>query len=213
MIVKCPVCGKATDVQWPHLWRYKREGMYMCSYGCMRAYDDKKGSNTDMPLNDNQRKTAIDMAMRGESPLKYISEQGIKNPSCTWWNIKQYLSKNDPETYAKLPAKIKGTKAEPKKPETPETTRKGLTIETPEGNARITHIEIPEKETKDIGVTPIEYRITGISTTAGEFQYFKKQGYIDWTALDGITVSLQVEEWAELMKIWPHVLKVLGVEA
>ena len=94
MITKCSVCRKKIDVPWPHLWTYKRGSSggyakYMCSYSCLRAYDDMKGMNQDMSLSKEQRQTVIDMAMRGESPLTYIEEQGIKNPSCTWWNIRK----------------------------------------------------------------------------------------------------------------------------
>ena len=39
MIAKCMECGKKFDILYPHLWKYKRNGRWLCSYGCMRAYD------------------------------------------------------------------------------------------------------------------------------------------------------------------------------
>ena len=41
MITNCPVCGKAFDVLWPHLWSYKRERLFLCSWKCLRLFDEK----------------------------------------------------------------------------------------------------------------------------------------------------------------------------
>lgn len=68
------------------------------------------------------------------------------------------------------------------------------------------------EESSDDSIT-MEYRTTGISTQIGDWQYFKKSGYLDWTPLDGNgIVSMSLEEWKELMKLFPEVLKVLEVE-
>ena len=60
--------------------------------------------------------------------------------------------------------------------------------------------------------TTMEYKTTGISTPIGDWQYIKKAGYLDWTTLSGETISMSLEEWKELMKLFPEVLKVLEVE-
>ena len=39
---KCPVCGKLFWCDWPNLWRYKREKIYLCSWSCLRKYDERK---------------------------------------------------------------------------------------------------------------------------------------------------------------------------
>ena len=59
---------------------------------------------------------------------------------------------------------------------------------------------------------PFEYKTTGISTAIGDFQYFKKTGYLDWTDLNGETVSMNLDEWREFMNIFPFALVTLGVE-
>ena len=41
---KCPVCGKLFWCDYPNLWRYKREKTYLCSWGCLRKYDESKGA-------------------------------------------------------------------------------------------------------------------------------------------------------------------------
>ena len=39
---KCPVCGKLFWCDYPHLWRYKRDKKYICSWSCLRKYDERK---------------------------------------------------------------------------------------------------------------------------------------------------------------------------
>ena len=39
--MNCPVCGKEFFMTWPHLWRYKRGQRYLCSWGCLRQFDEK----------------------------------------------------------------------------------------------------------------------------------------------------------------------------
>jgi hypothetical protein len=44
MIYKCAICGKEFDALWPDLYRYKRGGTFLCSWSCLRKYDNEKGS-------------------------------------------------------------------------------------------------------------------------------------------------------------------------
>jgi hypothetical protein len=195
MITNCPICGKAFDVLWPQLWRYKRDMTFLCSWGCMRALDDKKGVNRDMALTKAQKQAVIEMLLNGENPNEFIKNCGIKNPTCTVWNLKQYLKKYDRETWEKL-------QTQPAAPavEIPEAPVKA---EIPE---RPAPVQVPEKPKL------IEYRVTGISTEAGDFQYFRKHGFLDWTTLDGTAVSMSLAEWSALMRVFPEVVRVLGVD-
>ena len=150
MITKCRICGKEFEVLYPELWRYVRAKRYLCSWKCLRLYD-QKGS---------------------EDMYTKVKKDGT-------------------------PAKKPGPA--PKIQEPPEQEQP-TPVET----------ELPEKM---IPVPPpIEYKVTGISTSVGDFQYFRKQGFIDWTDLSGETISMSLAEWTELMKLWPFVLKVLEVE-
>ena len=195
MIKNCPVCGKAFEVLYPDLWRYKRDMTFLCSWGCMRALDDKKGVNRDMALTKAQKQAVIEMLLNGENPNEFIKNCGIKNPTCTVWNLKQYLKKYDRETWEKLQPKPAAPAVEI--PEAP------VKAEIPE---RPAPVQVPEKPKL------IEYRVTGISTEAGDFQYYRKQGFLDWTTLDGTAVSMSLAEWAALMRVFPEVVRVLGVE-
>lgn len=225
MITNCPVCGKAYEVLWPNLWRYKRENVYLCSWGCMRALDDKKGLNRDMKLSEEQRKTAIDMALNGESPVKYIAGCGINNPSCTWWNLKKYLQKNDPETYGRLPEKFKATVKNVKQVETPEgeyakapvlKVDGAVRIETPEKN-KVEVVETPEGKIGGLCPPPEEAIDTKFQTAAvrnkklGTFYYDEAHGTIDWRHPYGEEISLFPEDYRLLRDSIDMILHVLGV--
>ena len=123
---------------------------------------------------------------------QYLTDHGITHIGKWKQNARERYGVAAPAT-----VKVDG----PLRIETPETNKVEV-VETPE-NPRVAMKPVPP---------PIEYRVTGISTTAGDFQYMKRLGYIDWTTLTGETISMNLEEWKELMKVWPFVLMVLGVE-
>ena len=148
MITNCPVCGKAFDVLWPHLWKYKNGNSFICTWKCLRKIEKEAEEMEKM------KKDGTPAKKPGPKPKKeFVAEK-----------IWQAPEEADPFT-------IK--------------------------------LEAPEPK--------FEYKVTAIETTAGTFQYFKKAGYLDWTALDGGTISMNLEEWKEFFKIWPDVMRVLGV--
>ena len=214
MINNCPICGKAFDVLWPHLWRYKRERFYLCSWKCVRLYDGKgkeerpvkeTSEKKRVRMNPDDMAEAVRMFKTGDSGLEqYLTEHGITNVSKWKSNAKVRFGKPG-ITPATL--KVDG----PLRIETPEAKQVEV-VETP----ALTMAPVPEP-IKNINIpfiaTTMEYKTTGISTPIGDWQYFRKQGYLDWTPLDGNgPVSMNLEEWKELQKLFPEVLKVLGVK-
>lgn len=200
MIHNCPICGKAFDVLWPQIWRYKRNNRFLCSWKCIRLFDGKEErqvkervsiKRTRMSRDDMAE--AVRMWKANDPGLdQYLTDHGITHIGKWKQNARERYGVAAPAT-----VKVDG----PLRIETPETNKVEV-VETPE-NPRVAMKPVPP---------PIEYRVTGISTTAGDFQYMKRLGYIDWTTLTGETISMNLEEWKELMKVWPFVLMVLGVE-
>ena len=229
MMAECPECGKRHVVVWPDLNPFRRGDLFYCSHDCWAqslrrdmkfiksvARGRRKGRiNMSAKITEAVKARAVEIALGGESPLKYLKECGAGNPSAAWMYIKKQLEKKDPEKFARLPDRLpKGRPAEVETPEgeyaPPTVTVDGpIRIETPEKIYDIPDgkmMQIPEMP------KPLEYLVTGISTGIGDFQYFRKQGFIDWTTLDGTAVSMSLAEWAELMKVFPAVRQVLGVE-
>lgn len=215
MIATCPVCRKGFEVMWPHLWAYREGKHYLCTWKCLRRMregseeepmEDKRGSR----LTEDQKEQAVDIALKGGSPLRFLKECGCKNPSTAWQSVLRWAAKQDwdDDVMSKLPVDFRG-KGKVKVPEqVPEVKIDGpIRIQTvePEKVTFVDTIPLPK-------VSGIEYRMTGISTEAGDFQYFRKQGFIDWTTLDGTCVSMNLEEWKALMKVLPEVIRLLGVE-
>ena len=144
---------------------------------------------------------------------------------CSWSCIREYDRKEaEKMAYSKIrkdgtPAKVPGKKKEEPKvelvhdPEIAEEYRREQAQK--EANARAK----AEAEKPAVLVTirsedlqEFKYRVTGIDTEVGHFQCFRRNGYLDWTDLNGTTVSMTVEEWKTLIRILPKVVKVLKVE-
>lgn len=190
MITNCPVCGKAFEVMHPDLWRYKRNSRHICSWSCLRRYDGKEANEVEK-ITKEQKERAVQIALEGGDPKPFLMECGSKAPVQCWYSIKNHLKTNDPEKYELL------AKGVVKKPvEIPE---RAPAAETPE--AQMTHV-----------APPFEYKVTGIDTAVGTFQYFKSNQFLVWTNLNGETVSMNLEEWRESLKVLPEAMKVLGVE-
>lgn len=229
MIENCPVCGKAFDVQYPHLWRYKRSKTFLCSYGCMRALDDKRGENRDMALTQEQRQQVISMLLKGENPNEYIRGCGIKNPNCTLWNMKKYLQKNDPETFRKVMDAKKpevsladamagmqdaadkffgacedmGLKVEP-----PTVKLDGaIRIETPEKN----NVEVVERPriTKPVNYDGFEMSVIRSTNTGARYEFAEDCLFVK-VGMDEFV--LKPSDWRKLIDEIPKAAAVLGVE-
>lgn len=212
MIRKCQVCGIMFDVLYPDLWRFKRNHIFYCTYSCLKLSDE--GVKEMAKITKEQKQKAVDIALDGGNPVEFLKGCGSMAPDQMWTYIKKTLKAKEPEVYAKLLVK-----AADKAPTVKFEDVKKDIMEIPQikvdGPIRIETKEPAQVEVLTVGTPvppPFEYKTTGISTAVGDFQYFRKNGYLDWTDLNGETVSMNLEEWREFMKIFPFVLKTLEVE-
>ena len=72
MIKQCAVCRKQFDVLWPELWTYKRGARYLCSWRCLRLFD-QKGSK-DM---EKMKKDGMPAKKPGRKP-KMITDPDVE---------------------------------------------------------------------------------------------------------------------------------------
>lgn len=200
MITNCPVCGKGFDILWPHLWRYKRGNSYLCSWKCLRLTDKTSERKKEeevykkpakrVRMKPDDMETALNLFRSGDSSLdQFLKDHGITHVAKWKANAKARHPEQVAEVKVDGPLRIRTE--EPEKIEV-----------IPQGP-----ILFPNK----CIATTMEYKTTGISTPIGDWQYIKKAGYLDWTTLTGETVSMSLEEWKDLMKLFPEVLKVLEV--
>lgn len=212
----CAVCGKEFYVLYPDLYVYKRWGNarqdWMCSYGCMRKYD--KGEKDDMTrvrLTKEQKAKAVEIAIGGGSPEEYLEELGMSEGRVSWYNLRMALKKNDPETFAKLPEKMRKIG----KDEAPAATVKidgPIRIETPE-SGKVQVVEVPEKPKQPKKPLTYEgYTVKCIEGQYGRFYWDEQFNRLDWTAPGGEEVSLSPQAWKTLCtEEVPKVMAILGV--
>lgn len=85
MITKCPVCRKQFDILWPHLYKYKINKSYFCSWTCYRLRQRKKEDEMNKPKQPRPRMTSDEMATDmqiwrdGGDIDTYLKEHGIGN--------------------------------------------------------------------------------------------------------------------------------------
>lgn len=198
---KCPECGKAFTALYPHLWAYRRDKVYYCSWHCLRADEKRKEVFGMRKLTLEDKKKAVEIAIEGGDPLRYLAEHGCANPAAMWYKIKADLKDVDPEKAAQLPKRIVANKVDKGMPK--ELKLEGgvdyqvAVAETPE--------EKPEPRRK-LKTTAVEH------PDLGEFYYDKKFNCIDWRTPIGDEVSIGVKYWKEMVEDLPEILKALGVE-
>lgn len=222
----CPVCGKVFTVLWPGQWAYKRGNpcnpKYICSWKCLRTFD--KGKEPARParvqfeevaivpnskISNADKEKAVQIALEGGNPLRFLETLNLADAGQMWYTIKKKLKAKDPETYAKLPKRYMPKQCQPKET----VVRDGVTYEKAEPE------DDPEGQ-KSAKPAPVkkapefEYSVTGIKTEAGEFRWFRRQGYLDWDPADGDldTISMKAGDWKALLEILPKAMKLLGVK-
>ena len=202
MIKNCPICGKAFDVQWPHLWRYKRDKFYLCSWKCIRLFDEKgkeakpvkeTSEKKRVRMNPDDMAEAVRLFKIGDSGLdQYLTEHGVTNIGKWKSNARVRFGKPG-ITAATL--KVDGP----------------LRIETPE-TKKVEVVETPEKPKK---VAPLQfdgYTVRCIEGKYGKFYWDYEYNRLDWTSPEGEEVSLSPEGWYTFCtEIMPKVMAILGV--
>lgn len=212
--LKCPVCHKTFIVPSKSKWAYKKMSQLICSWTCLRALEMKKGEDKGMraKVPEEVKQEAIRVAIAGGNPIEAL-EPHTRNPKAMWWAIKAKVKETDPETYAKLPDLRNMRK--PAKEEKPVTAADAMAAcqdaaDTFFGQCQEMGLL---KDQPAESEPEMEYKVTGIRTELGNFQYYKKTGFIDWTPNDGNdTASLNLDEWKQFINDWPKVLMVLGVK-
>lgn len=195
--MKCPVCGKMFDVLYPQLWRYRRNGRYICSFSCVRLID--KGETKMEKFTKEQRAEAIRIALEGGNPKEYLRSIGSTSPDNLWYYMKGQLRKNDPETYEKL-AKVTGVKKQAEKAPVVSAVDVVAAVNGKPETAG------PIKRMKRYTVTAIKY------PEIGEFYYDRKYNAIDWRTAEGEEVSMSPTGWKLLLQDLPEIFEALGVE-
>ena len=157
-----------------------------------------------------QKARAVDMALRGESPIAYLKECGCANPSSSWCAIKMGLKKTNPETYAALPKDFRKKAEQPA--QAPVVKLSGpLKIETPEA-AKVEVVETPEKMKTGFGSLPV---CAVRSRVRQNYRYIvlSESGQMYLSSDGGMHLQFTKAEWKLFSREILTALDQLGVEA
>lgn len=202
MMFNCPVCGRLKCSYWPEHWVFRRGDTFYCSETCY-CIDLFRDMNLikQVELERRQRKVgkltleikkkAVQTAIDGGDPIKYLADCGYTAPDKMWCYIKAQLKEKDPETFAKIPDRRKVKKVEVPEPvnggewekvETPEK-KPDLVIPADVVKGPIKPDELYETIVDAVKLpkmpAPFKYRVTGIQTEVGEF-WVVREGKIKW---------------------------------
>lgn len=253
MMTVCPVCGKYFVAHWPEHWVYRRGEYYMCSERCLdlfvvREYKERTGWIEDYKrrktymqkkITLEQKKKAVEIAIGGGDPMKYLAKCGAANPSASWWYIRKVLSEKDPETFRKLNAVTEQDAEDPEEPVADVMPQPMVNLEIscedlkeePEMEMRINEEDLkaaeeeirqridasPVVEQPKTFIRPLNYDgfdVMMIKNEFGQFHYDAKFNLLDWTSPDGEEVSFSPDSWKTFAtEVLPKAMAILGAVA
>lgn len=229
---RCPVCGKRFTVMWPHQWAFKRgkpNPKFYCSWKCLRTLDKENGD--DKPVKHakvalEDKKKAVEIALAGGDPLKYLKDHGAGNAWSMWYGIKENLKVREPETYRKLPdLRLKGNSR--KKPETEKAEEAPTLADAMTGMKEATNdffgkceeMGLKMDKPKQPKITqPVNYDGFSVRAVEGKFgsYHFQEIGgkqWIDYENKEGADeLSMTVDQWRGFIAEIREAALVLGVE-
>lgn len=217
----CPICGRLFWCDYPHQWVFKRDKVFLCSYGCMREYDRRKEIEKNMKEEKKPRvfrdqietgRQLADAVERGEDPIEFLKGMGYGNPVHAFSNIIKKLREQAPEVAARIPARSGGKKPGRKPEEKPkvelvydESIAEEYRREQAE-KAKQPEPE-PERDERDIWSTAAVR-----NRKMGTFYYDEKFRTVDWRHPYGEEISLPPEDWKWLGDHIGMILHALGVD-
>lgn len=198
MIGRCRNCGKEFEILYPDQWVYSLGNQYFCTYSCVTEFENKEGNMRKITL--EEKKQAVQIAIDGEDPRKFLKQCGSKNPDLMWGHIRAYLKENDPETFARLPGKI---------PRSDKGVKKVKPEEAP---------EVLEAPAAPKIYQPIVYNgmvVRELEIPFGRIRRSDVAGktYLDFEPIDGAdTLSFTDEQWRSFFIRFKDAAEGLGVE-
>ena len=215
---------------WGTWFRLQKEELGRKNY----QITDGKGVEEMRKVTLEDKKKAVEIALSGGNPLKFLKECGVANPSASWAYIKKTLKEVDPEKYARLPSRANAAEPECWKPKEAVTTccaparPSGVEVpdelpEEPEKPEVVLTIK-SEDLTREIDETPHVSSITNpvnydgfdvmalkSPETGFRFTSDPRYGMMTWNTVSGDEVSLTAEEWHNLAAELPKALQIFGI--
>ena len=207
---------------------YQREWLGRKPYEYTDGKPRKKGRVVYMKhakVTLEQKKKAVEIALAGGDPLKYLKDHGAENAPAMWYTIKQNLSDTDPEKFSQLPdLRSKGnSRKEPETEKAEEPTLAdavtGMKDATDEFFGKCEEMGLKMDKPKQPKITqPVNYDGMMIREVEGLFGRYRRTDigsatYIDYESKDGADeLSMTVEHWKAFIVEIRNAGLILGVE-
>lgn len=196
---------------------------------------DGKGVEEMRKVTLEDKKKAVEIALSGGNPLKFLKECGVANPSASWAYIKKTLKEVDPEKYARLPSRANAAEPECWKPkeavttccaqarpsgvevpdewpeEEPEKPEVVLTIRSEDLTRAIDETPHASSITKPVNYDGFDVMALKSPATGFRFTSDPRYGMMTWNTVSGDEVSLTAEEWHKLAAELPKALQIFGI--
>ena len=215
---------------WGTWFRLQKEELGRKNY----QITDGKGVEEMRKVTLEDKKKAVEIALSGGNPLKFLKECGVANPSASWAYIKKTLKEVDPEKYARLPSRANAAEPEcwkPKEavttccaparpsgvevpdelPEEPEKPEVVLTIKSEDLTREIDETPHVSSITKPVNYDGFDVMALKSPETGFRFTSDPRYGMMTWNTVSGDEVSLTAEEWHNLAAELPKALQIFGI--
>ena len=210
---------------------FQREWLGRKPYEYTDGKPTKKGGKRKMHcrLTQEDREKAIQIAIDGGDPRPFLQNLGSQDPNGLWINIRHALKKDDPETWAKLPARLprtkydrefnalpigKGTK-NPPEAKTAADAMDGMqeAADTFFGECEKMGLKMEQKPKITQPLMYDGYTVRCIECKEfGRFYWDPEYNHLDWTTAEGDEISFTPEGWKMFMEELPKIMNILGVQ-
>lgn len=171
------------------------------------------------------KKKAVEIALEGGDPLKYLKDHGAGNAPAMWYTIKQHLKEADPEKFSRLPD-MRALGNNRKKPETEKAdaptladAMTGMKDAADKFFGACDEMGLKTNKPEKPKITqPLNYDGMMIREVEGLFGRYRRTDignatYIDYESKDGADeLSMTVDHWKAFIVEIQNAGKILGVE-
>ena len=204
---------------WGTWFRLQREELGRDRY----HITDGKGGKDMRKLTLEDKKKAVEIALAGGNPLKFLKEAGAGNPSASWNYIKKILKEKDPEAYDRLTQETEEIPAADKGVTVTLVGQDAVNSYYSDGSvAKRTDVTIRQEDLEKIepvGSTiakPVNYDgfdVMAVKSpeTGFRFEHDPRLGLMTWRTIEGDEVTKTPEEWHRMAEELPKVLQIFGI--